>query len=215
MPLLPVTIQSSGYPDQQHVRNLGQHCRTPRTSGAIRHDRYVSNRRAWPASGRQFANALGTAAFQTGSVLSVFPNAATSLAPQLQSAFFGTAASTLSRACRAPVFFNGFSGVFPHTGTGRGGFAVHFHGVRHGISKGIYDLLLEFYNSLNNFFRNRPTGTGGTTTLPTGVLPAWGHIPRVSSDPNSPGAASTTGSTTGSSAPDRDSPASALLSGGV
>lgn len=38
----------------------------------------------------QYRNALGTAAFQLGSALSVFPNASTGVIPQLQTAMFGT-----------------------------------------------------------------------------------------------------------------------------
>lgn len=125
---------------------------------------------------QQFANALGTAAFQTGSLLSLFPNAATSLAPQLQSAFFGSGIDSVT-GLPSTSFFNGFSGVFP-TGTG-GTTPFTSTAFDTGFQNAFTTSFSNFTTPLNNFFGIQPTGTGGISTLPNGFFQAGSTFPSV------------------------------------
>lgn len=127
---------------------------------------------------QQFANALATAAFQTGSLLSLFPNAAATLGPQLQSAFFGSGIDPVTGQ-PSRSFFNGFSGVFP-TGTGTGGTTPFTSDAFNtGFQNAFTTAFQGFTTPLNNFFGIQPTtGTGGFT-LPNGFFQTGATFPSV------------------------------------
>jgi|GEM_PF-5158900 len=123
---------------------------------------------------QQFANALGTAAFQVGSLVSMFPNGMTALAPQLQSALFATGIDPLT-GLPSTSFVNGLANVFP-TGTSTTPFTpITFDtGFQNAFTTGFQN----FTTPLNTFFGVVPTsGTGGTFQLPNGFFQTGATFP--------------------------------------
>jgi len=116
---------------------------------------------------QQFSNALGTAAFQVGNVLSAFPNAMTTLGPQLQSSLFGTGNS----------FANTLSTLLT-TGTSTTPLTVN--GFNTGFQTAFTNAFQNFSTPLNNFFGITPTtGTGGSFQLPNGFFVPNATFPSV------------------------------------
>jgi hypothetical protein len=115
---------------------------------------------------QQFSNALGTAAFQLGSALSLFPNATTTLAPQLNSALFSTGTNPATGQPFNSVL-NGFQGLF-NTNTTTPLTANTFNtGFQNAFTNSFQGLASPIFNTLGV----QPTlGSNGNIALPNGFF---------------------------------------------
>jgi len=125
---------------------------------------------------QQFSNALGTAAFQLGSVLSLFPNAQTTLGSQLQSSVFGTGINPVTGQPNNS-FMNGLTGLLTFdSGTA----PPTFNGFNTGFQNAFTTAFQNFSTPLNTFFGVTPTtGPGGAFQLPTGFFQNNATFPSV------------------------------------
>jgi len=124
---------------------------------------------------QQFANALSTAGFMTNNVLSLFPNAISTLAPQIQSNLFATGIDNLT-GLPFTSFQNGLSGIFTPTGVttsplSSSTFNTAFQNAFTPAFQGLT-------TPINSFFGVTPTtGTGGSFQLPTGFFQNGASFP--------------------------------------
>jgi hypothetical protein len=137
------------------------------------------NNQAATAFRQSFLNALGTAAFQTGSILSVFPNAQSTLGQQLQSTLFATGIDRLTNL-PAVSFFNNLPGL---TATGTTTSPLTFNSFNTGFQNGFASAFQNFTTPLNQFFGVTPTtGNTGAFQLPNGFFQTGAAFPSVFSN---------------------------------
>lgn len=110
---------------------------------------------AQQAFAQQLGQALGLAAFQLGGNLSLFPNASTTLIPQLQPLLFGTSVGT---GTTSPSLLAALQGV-PLSSTA----------FNPAVSSAFTSVFPNIVNPINSFFGLTPLTT---PTLPTGTIPS-------------------------------------------
>lgn len=125
---------------------------------------------------QQFGNALNTAAFQAGNLLSLFPNSS-SVRSQLGTAFFDNGVNATTGLPNTS-FANSLAGVFPtSTGTNTSPFTSDVFNT--GFQNGFTNAFQNFSTPLNNFFGIQPTTGTGTSMLPTGFFQSGATFPSV------------------------------------
>jgi len=127
---------------------------------------------------QQFGNALNTAAFQAGNLLSLFPNSS-SLRSQIGTAFFDNGVNATTGLPNTS-FANNLTGVFP-TNTGTNTTPFTSDAFNTAFQNGFTGAFPNFSTPVNSFFGIQPTtGTGtGTSQLPTGFFQSGATFPNV------------------------------------
>lgn len=134
------------------------------------------NSQAANAFRQAYLNALGTAALQTGSVLSVFPNAQATLGPQLQSSLFATGTDRLTNL-PAVSFFNNLPGFAASGATSQ---PLTFNSFNTGFQNGFTSAFQNFTTPLNTFLGVAPTaGNGSAFQLPNGFFQTGASFPNL------------------------------------
>jgi len=125
---------------------------------------------------QQFNNALNTAAFQTGNLLSLFPNSS-SLRSQIGTAFFDNGVNATTGLPNTS-FANTLAGVFP-TNTGPNSSPFTSDMFNTAFQNGFTNAFQNFSTPLNNFFGIQPTNGTGTSALPSGFFQSGSTFPSV------------------------------------
>jgi len=147
---------------------------SPNARAALFNSSGVFNPQGVSAFQRQFNNAVGTAAFQVGNVLSLFPNAQSTLGPQLQSGLFATGNNPATGRPNTSLV-NGLSGLFPSS-TNPGTSPFTSGAFNTGFQNAFTTAFRNITSPINTFFGTPTVGTGGSQ-LPAGFFQTGATFP--------------------------------------